>query len=721
MPLTPPKLDDRDFEALFREARNRIPQYLPEWTDWNESDPGITLLQLQSWLAETILYRLNQVPELHYVKMLELLGEELLAAQPAVAHLTFEAKPDAGSEVVVPPRTRVAVDDPDLDAPLYFETETSLVALTATLDKVIRLEDARLSAQTYRSQPELMQDVSEQNGEDARAWAPFGEAAAEIGRQAMPALLLGFKSKQPFTRQDFALHVVPPDARRLLDEPQGRTSPPAPDGEAFRLEADVDWGFFDGKRWRRAVVLDDSSRGLSRTGYVRLRVTGPLPQLPLSQLGYVEASDDEESYYWLRARLSGGHYPTAPELDRIVTNTVRATASVTVYDESLGASDGTPNQVFALANRPVLGAIELEVPELDGEPWMEVDDFYASSPHDRHYVVNRTRGEILFGDGRRGRIPPATADAVIAREYRYGGGAVGNVGAQTITTLFDHPRGISGVTNHRPSDGGRDEETLDEAKMRVAHTMRNGDRAVTLSDFEQLALQAGSLARAHAFAALTPGPDGQTAGRRIEVVIVPMGDGDHPEPSPTLLEEVTRYLDGRRLVTTELCVRGPTYVPVDLAVEVRAQPTADLAAIREEVDRRLRAYLHPLDGGRDAGGWPFGRDVYYSELLREVMLVDGVGHVADLVLTRLVEAYDEAPTQAQMDAARDGLPSLSKPGCAPQIDVLDTTELDDQGEPTLRYYVTASWRCCDLPVEAGALIDVRQIEVAVRYVYEEGR
>src|SRR4029453_16465528 len=85
----------RTFEDLLREARLRIPRYTSEWTDFNDSDPGMTLVQLFAWLTEMLLYQMNQVPDLSYIKFLELIGLELRPAQPATAHLTLEATPGA--------------------------------------------------------------------------------------------------------------------------------------------------------------------------------------------------------------------------------------------------------------------------------------------------------------------------------------------------------------------------------------------------------------------------------------------------------------------------------------------------------------------------------------------------------------------------------------------------------------------------------------------------
>lgn len=76
MSLPIPNLDDRSFDDLMKEATALIPIYNKEWTNYNPSDPGITLLELFSWLCEMVIYRINQVPEENYRKYLKLLGIE---------------------------------------------------------------------------------------------------------------------------------------------------------------------------------------------------------------------------------------------------------------------------------------------------------------------------------------------------------------------------------------------------------------------------------------------------------------------------------------------------------------------------------------------------------------------------------------------------------------------------------------------------------------------
>jgi len=123
---------DRPFEEIYRELRSRIPRYNPAWTNFNDSDPGITLLQLFSWLAEMTYHRMGQMPRKNYLKFAELLGLQLSPARPATVRLTFTPKPSE------PPSTiqrgsRYSAQVEGAPAPLAFETEDDLDVIGAPL------------------------------------------------------------------------------------------------------------------------------------------------------------------------------------------------------------------------------------------------------------------------------------------------------------------------------------------------------------------------------------------------------------------------------------------------------------------------------------------------------------------------------------------------------------------------------------------------------------
>src|SRR6202011_2654942 len=89
MPLVIPQLDDRNYSQILDEALARIPVHNPEWTNFNKSDPGVTVLELFAFFAETLLYRSNQVPERNRRKFLTLLGVPLQPASSARGLVAF--------------------------------------------------------------------------------------------------------------------------------------------------------------------------------------------------------------------------------------------------------------------------------------------------------------------------------------------------------------------------------------------------------------------------------------------------------------------------------------------------------------------------------------------------------------------------------------------------------------------------------------------------------
>src|SRR3990172_10992694 len=126
MALTVPKLDDRGFQDIVDEAKKRIPHYCQEWTDHNVSDPGVTLIELFAWMTEVLLYRLNQVPNLHYIKFLEMFGIRLLEPQPAHCNVTFWLTAPQPISMVIPANTEVATTQTETETSIVFSTDVDL-------------------------------------------------------------------------------------------------------------------------------------------------------------------------------------------------------------------------------------------------------------------------------------------------------------------------------------------------------------------------------------------------------------------------------------------------------------------------------------------------------------------------------------------------------------------------------------------------------------------
>jgi uncharacterized phage protein gp47/JayE len=132
----------------------------------------------------------------------------------------------------------------------------------------------------------------------------------------------------------------------------------------------------------------------------------------------------------------------------------------------------------------------------------------------------------------------------------------------------------------------------------------------------------------------------------VTVIVVPDSQADMPVPSEGTLRTVCAYLDERRLLTTEVYVVKPSYQKVAVAAEVTVLDSADVGAVKKAIEDGLSQFFHPLKGGEDGLGWPFGGPIYYSRIYQQVFSVPGVQSVKSLTITLDGEdqpAYQDVP------------------------------------------------------------------------------
>jgi len=133
---------------------------------------------------------------------------------------------------------------------------------------------------------------------------------------------------------------------------------------------------------------------------------------------------------------------------------------------------------------------------------------------------------------------------------------------------------------------------------------------------------------------LTADPTALAPGH-ISLVIVPESEPaqDEPQPSEALCQALWDWLDERRLLTTRQHVVGPQYVSISMTAQLTLQPDAREKDVLEAAVELAHNFFHPLLGGADGFGWPFGRDVYVSELYGLLEKVSGVDHLDNLTLS----------------------------------------------------------------------------------------
>jgi predicted phage baseplate assembly protein len=622
MSLPAPRLDDRAFDDIVDEARRRIALYCPEWTDHNLSDPGITLLELFAWMTDIVLYRLNRVPDKNYVKFMELIGMRLKEAEPARVPITFWFTQPQASEVTLPAGSETATPRTETEAAILFSTDGPATVYVPKLTALNTSPGGRPDGRRFTAHKPEEAHLDDYDGLD-----PFESKPPRSG----DALYFGFAD-------NMSNHIIGIDIRVDTAEGAG-VDPKNPPYVWEALGAGAD------QSWIKCEVEADTTMGLNVNGIMRMY----LPKMRRAQRNDVNA-------YWLRLRLEPREgmrsYNISPTIRRLRVEswgiTVDSTNVTTIHNRVLGRSDGTPGQRFYLEHSPLITRTSQEHVYLkheDGreERWSEVSDFATSDPHDRHYTIDGSNGEIRFGPAmpqRDGQIKiygtiPAKGSMIIMRAYRYGGGKSGNVAANAVSVLKTAISYVQRVGNRVPAFGGMDAENLEEAKLRVPGYLRSLNRAVTASDFEHLTREAtrGMVGRAHCLQAP------MTNRGEIQVLVIPaiprMDQYIAPEslnlPSD-VREAITAYLDERRLLSTQLSVSAPSYQWVQTEVTFRPIRHANAEDVREQVESKLFSFLNPLSGGPDGTGWPFGRDLYVSDIMAALLTLPDVDSVRSVKL-----------------------------------------------------------------------------------------
>ncbi len=745
MPLTIPTLDDRRYQDLLDEALARIPIHNPEWTNFNQSDPGVTLIQVFAFLTENLLYRSNQIPERNHRKFLSLLGVPLKPASSARGIVTFnnERGPlqtitlNKGIEVragQVPYRSTAMLDVLPIEAQVFYKQEPSEVS-QQVLDYYNQLYES------FRGQPpaELLQLY------ETRPLVTRSTSGVDLGttmdRSLWIALLVRANDK-PYTQTiDDAREAIGGKTLNLglvpyFDIPQRTLTPGTPPAESqnlldYKLPRIPASGGLPASPNLRVPEYQTLTTSEVPVDPTVIEITLP----PAEQLTLWNNFDPLES--------GVGDFPPNLEdtnlSDRLITwlrvvapqstefkvmwagiNAALVEQRESVANEVLPAGTGEPDQVITLSKTQVIpNTVRLKVTLPSGahEEWTEIDDLFAAGPEvpapDLRQspsvapVINTTinvftldseAGVLRFGDGTHGRRPPR--GAVLHASYDFGQGRDGNVGPAAINNGPALPAGIK-VTNPVRTWRGAEAETTSDGEKQIQRYLQHRDRLVSATDFETITKRTPGvdIGRVEVLPAFNPKLSANQPGDApgaVTLMLVPKYDELHldtPEPDQNFINAVCAYLDPRRLVTTEVFLRGPTYKSIWISVGFKAVTSTKIVEVREAIKKALYAFLSPLPGTDNTGhenGWPLNKPVIDRELLAVVSRVPDVLLITDLLIGDATFSAKETQKSAgQINMSGLELPRIAgiavSVGDPIGIDQLrgQSSQLSDQASGTL--------------------------------------
>lgn len=672
-----PNLDDQNYIDIVEAAKRRIPVIFPEWTDFNEHDPGITMLEAFAWLKEMQQYYLNRISDCTYENMLRLLGIEIQSARPAAAEVCFDegsvpeflpkgsaARLDSGIEYVSVQDFRKA---PFTIGELYLGSESGLVNAT-----------------------ELLKDFG-------LGFYPFG-AQLDAGERSMYIGINNFDSGRIAEGLTLTFDVTDrnPVARN-------------PFAEGAAAPRDIVWEYSTADGFRECEVAFDETFALSFSGRITLRVgedfcantaDGRLDSamriravlkycgcedmplincvscntLKLEQKrrlsdyadmfmgdGRLKLCDKlltEGLYFVLIRDCHGWFYAQNAEITRVGVETEldltqfasRAAADgkpdvrVIFCEESFGrtamfgSSNGLPLQrmEFDLGEEILTDTFSIMVCDRENAQnprWREykyISSLALAGPYDRVFSYDRKRSLIVFGDNENGEVPAVGDDNIMVVRCEVTRGAKGNVIKGNIREVTDGIQSYA-AAQHCDCTGGRSRETTAHAQERLKAQMSACVKAVTAEDYRTIAKNTPGVRIADVKAIPHFDPDLPVASADkqanvITLVVLPYSNSRFPMPDERFLNSVRDYVENYRLITTELKVCAPVYVKIDISAEVICS-VREVSRVLEQAEAALRRQFSLYNG---ADGTRFGEPVSDVDVTAAICSAEGILTVKSL-------------------------------------------------------------------------------------------
>ena len=542
------------WEEEVSRCREQIAAVCPEWTDYNVSDPGITLLELLVWMFKVQEYHVRQIGPEHERKLDRLLGIRQKNLEPA----RVMAEASGNKEWRIEKGRRFFAGG------LCFEA----VRDQAAVGRIFAGMEGGRDGETWSLAGEWLSQ-----GKNIRVY-PFGMSPG-------PGDIFTVRLRRPLPDSEgltLYLELEGEETGSWDEEPYGP--------EGFYPLAEMELEYRGRKGWISVKMEQDETRSMQKSGCLSFRLPEPM----------------DEGEPCLRFVLVRSEYRKPPVLVRISFAMAELRQQETVEQGKEFYGNGFPNQSFELEEPDLCPeSVRLEAERILGwpesgkeqeegngcmEPWRQVEDFNRSSPSDLHFRIHR--GRLYFGDGVHGMAPEGRIR--ITRFVRTLG-QKGNLKPGAVFVPEQEENGLF-LVNEREGFGGRDEETLEESLARWREEQKTPARAVTFEDFRQLILNAPGLGVKDC-CAYSVRPE----ANEVSIAVL-------PPPGEAVKINLLRYLESRRLVGTRIRLVKP--LEVRLRIYCEAVGKTQYPKGKKEVETAIRAFTESRRLGQ-----PFVRSSLY--------------------------------------------------------------------------------------------------------------
>jgi hypothetical protein len=668
MPIPQYRLDDRNFDDLVKELVARIPSHTPEWTNPQAGDPGRTLIDLFAWLGDTLLYRVNLLPERQRLEFLRLLNIPMRPAQAATGLVSLVVKNTKTDQpVYVPQYTKIkgAVD---------FETVDEISVLPVSGMVFVKrrpsAEEGEVVA-SIKGDLERVYNITADTGEEyittplyddfRMDYSGFDFAKDTIDQTVWIALLASDEDETLVTQVKKSFNPDKNGARVINIGIEPRVKVYEFDDyvqESITMKELWQWEMPSTREdsddlaytipYLPLDIKKDTTGGFIKRGIVQLALPAAdqiaLPENSVDENVFAGTGnhppriDDEKIakrlVSWIRLRPRQKSASLA--LDWVGINAVKIDQFRTIKNVIASTANGAPDLMINLPGTSIeKSSFLLQVEEKDAgyQAWHALP-LHMADRTDKVFELDSEAGTVKFGDGLRGAIPEDGCRIRIPL-MRYGGGEKGNMGPGNLKAIA-HPD--LEVVQAIPTQDGKDSETLDEAEKRIPKVLKHSERAVTEDDYKQIAAETPGieLGRVEVLPKFKPQQKLFDIIGVISVMVLPKAFSrrpSNPRPDRNILSRVHQRLDERRPIGVELYVIGAEYVPLGVGVAITIRDGFQKNQVFQNVKDALYDFLWPLSpGGHMQTGWPLGQLVDNQELAVIVARVSGVLTVEGVTL-----------------------------------------------------------------------------------------
>jgi len=336
----------------------------------------------------------------------------------------------------------------------------------------------------------------------------------------------------------------------------------------------------------------------------------------------------------------------------------------TVSDRYVSPAQARPNFVVKLSRTPVISNLADVV--VNNEAWSQVTSLAGAAATDMVYAVKTfTTGETLiqFGDNVFGTQIPTEANIEVT--YRVGGGEAGNVDLNGINTSItgliksrSSPVTITLQNQTSAGQGGRDAETLEEARTNIPYFVRTNDRAVTLDDYQTVAQQFtdesfGSVAYARV---VVRSENALLEGNVVSIYAWTTGvTGGLVPLSPQLKQLLKDFMQTKAVGTDYVQVLDGDARPVPISFRFRTRSGFSVTSTKLLVEQAVNDTINALRPGQP---------LIYSDLVRKLDSTYGVENlimatpVSDLSPASNIELFTSVRADYAYALARNGIGAL---------------------------------------------------------------